>query len=128
MKQLNFRKQFNGLGNALNLIPESHKLDNNTFIMSDGNESFKIRWEGNLTEGRAITLGAVNQNTVNESMNKIKHLMSYSSKETLGKLKGSEKINEDNLFFKSINKAKELVNEATAINDPKIEKFVVELN
>jgi hypothetical protein len=111
MKQLNFNKQFNGLANALNLIPENHKLDKNTFIMSDGNESYKIRWEGTVNEGRAIMLESTNKKDMNESMNKIKHLFAYNSKDTLGKLKGDERINEDNLFFESLNKVKSLVNE-----------------
>lgn len=111
MKQLNFKKEFNGLANALTLIPENHKTDKNTFIMSDGNESYKIRWEGTMNEGRAITLEATNKKSMNESVDKIKHLFSYNSKDTLGKLRGEERVNEDTLFFESLNKVKTLVKE-----------------
>ena len=50
MKKLTFKKPFNGVNNALNLIPESYRVDNKTFFITDGNESYKVRWEGSLNE------------------------------------------------------------------------------
>jgi glycosyltransferase involved in cell wall biosynthesis len=50
--------------------------------MTDGNESYKVRWEGSLTEGRAVVLEASNKQFIKEDMSKIKHLMNYKSEET----------------------------------------------
>lgn len=90
-KRLRFKKTFNGLGNALQLIPEGYKVDNKEFEMTDGNETYDIRWEGSLTEGRAVILKAEDANMVNEDIQKMKHLMGYSSADTLGTLKGDRK-------------------------------------
>jgi hypothetical protein len=39
MKRLKFNKEFNGVGNALKMIPESYRTDNKEFEMTDGVES-----------------------------------------------------------------------------------------
>lgn len=111
MKRLVFKKEFKGVENALRLIPESYKVNNKQFQMTDGNEKYEIRWEGNLTEGRAVILKASDKQLMNEDMQKMKHLMGYKSQETLGNLKGAERINEDKTFNKIWNKTKNLLNE-----------------
>ena len=98
MKRLRFKKPFTGVENALRLIPESYKVDNKTFQMTDGNEKYEIRWEGNINEGRAIILKASDKVLMNEDMQKMKHLMQYNSKDTLGNLRGKERINENKVF------------------------------
>jgi hypothetical protein len=109
MKRLNFKKEFNGVGNALKMIPESYKVDNKVFEMADGNESYKIRWEGTLSEGRAIVLTAANKTMVNEDMQKMKHLMGYKSEKTLGLVKGNARINENAIFNDIYTKTKALL-------------------
>ena len=109
MKRLVFKNEFKGVENALKLIPESYKIDNKTFQMTDGNEKYEIRWEGDINEGRAIVLSASDKNLVNEDMQKMKHLMGFKSQETLGNLKGSERINEDESFNNIWNKTKDLL-------------------
>jgi hypothetical protein len=111
MKRLKFKKPFNGVSNALNLIPENYKVDNKVFEMSDGNESYKVRWEGSLNEGKGIVLIASDATLVNEDVQKMKHLMGYNSKDTLGALKGSERINEDKKFSDIWSKTKTLLSE-----------------
>lgn len=112
MKRLVFNKEFNGVENALKLIPESYRVDNKTFQMTDGNENYEIRWEGNINEGRAIVIKASDKELMNEDMQKMKHLMGYKSKNTLGTLKGSERINEDDSFNNIWNKTKDLLKES----------------
>lgn len=112
MKRLVFKNEFKGVENALKLIPESYKIDNKTFQMTDGNEKYEIRWEGDINEGRAIVLSASDKNLVNEDMQKMKHLMGFKSQETLGNLKGSERINEDESFNNIWNKTKDLLKES----------------
>ena len=109
MKRLNFKKEFNGVGNALKMIPESYKVDNKVFEMADGNESYKIRWEGTLSEGRAVILTASNKSMVNEDMQKMKHLMGYKSEKTLGLVKGNARLNENAIFNDIYTKTKALL-------------------
>lgn len=118
MKRLKFKKEFNGVGNALNMIPESYKVDNKQFEMTDGNETYKIRWEGNLTEGRAVVLMASDKRMVNEDMAHMKHLMGYKSQETLGTVKGKARLTENAVFGDIFNKSKALL-EGTDIESAK---------
>ena len=98
MKRLKFKHEFKGVGNALKLIPESYKVDNKVFEMTDGVESYRMRWEGNINEGRAVVLMASDKTMVNEDMQKMKHLMGYKSQETLGTVKGKARIDENKIF------------------------------
>jgi len=98
MKRLKFKQEFKGVGNALKLIPESYKVDDKVFEMTDGIESYRMRWEGNLNEGRAVVLMASDKTMVNEDMQKMKHLMGYKSQETLGTVKGKARIDENKIF------------------------------
>ncbi len=116
MKRLRFKTPFNGKENAIKLIPEAYKVDRKEFEMTDNNETYKIRWEGSLTEGKAEVLQEANQHFINEDMAKIKHLMGYNSKSTLGTLKGSDRISENVKFDDIWSKAKGLVAEATKGN------------
>ena len=118
MKRLKFKKEFNGVGNALKMIPESYRVDNKQFEMTDGNETYKIRWEGNLTEGRAVVLMASDKRMVNEDMAHMKHLMGYKSNETLGLVKGASRISENVAFGDIYNKSKMLL-EGTDIESVK---------
>jgi hypothetical protein len=109
MKRLKFKKEFKGVGNALKMIPESYKVDNKVFEMTDGNESYKIRWEGTLTEGKAVVLVASDKTMVNEDMQKMKHLMGYKSQDTLGLVRGKSRINENAVFSDMYKKSKALL-------------------
>jgi hypothetical protein len=115
MKRLKFKKEFNGVGNALKMIPESYRVDNKEFEMTDGNESYKIRWEGTLTEGKAVVLLAANKTMVNEDMQRMKHLMGYSSAETLGSSKKVNRITENAIFSDILGKTRRLLGESEEI-------------
>ena len=108
MKRLTFKKPFNGMDNALKLIPESYKVDGKEFQITDGTETYNIRWDIN----EATVLRAENKNLINEDMNKIKHLMGFKSQETLGNLKGEERLNENSSFTDVWNKTKNLLPES----------------
>ena len=111
MKRLKFKKAFNGIETALNVIPESYKVDNKVFEMTDGNEHYKIRWEGSLNEGTAIVLNAYDDNLVKEDFDKIKHLMNFKSQDTLGNLKGSQRLDENQAFADMIKKTRTIMTE-----------------
>ena len=111
MKRLTFKKPFNGVHNALNLIPESYKVDNKVFEITDGNEAYKLRWEGSLNEGKAVVLTAADKTLVNEDVQKMFHLMGYKSENTLGNLKGTERLSEDKKFNDIWDKTKTMLTE-----------------
>ncbi len=115
MKRLKFKSEFKGVGNALKLIPESYRTDNKVFEMTDGNESYKIRWEGSLTEGRAIVLVASDKNMVNEDIQHMKHLFGYKSQDTLGTVKGKARIDENQVFNDIWKKTRKLMGESEDI-------------
>jgi hypothetical protein len=108
MKRAKFKKPFYGMDNALELIPESYKKDGNQFEITDGVETYEIRWDIN----EATVLRSENKNFINEDMNKIKHLMGFKSQDTLGTLKGKERIDENKSFKDVWNKTKKMITEA----------------
>lgn len=113
MKRLKFnldgKKPFNGVGNALKLIPEGYRVDKKEFEMTDGNETYRIRWEGTLTEGKAVVLTAKDSKLVNEDIQRMKALFNYKSQDTLGSVKGKARIDENKVFNNILDKTKKLL-------------------
>lgn len=109
MKRLKFKNEIGGIKNALKLIPENYKVDQKVFEMTDGNEKYKMRWEGTMTEGRAAVLLASDNSLLAENMATMKHLMGYKSESTLGTLKGNARIDENAIFNSMYAKAKLLI-------------------
>ena len=119
MKRLRFKNECKGLGNALKLIPEAYKVDNKIFEMTDGNETYKIRWEGGLSEGKAIVLTAADKNLVNEDITRMKQLFGYKSQDTLGLVKGNARIDENKAFSDVWSKTRALMTESEDIESAK---------
>lgn len=111
MKRLKFKKPFNGMDNALKLIPESYKVDGNEFEITDGNETYRVKWESSINEATVLT--STNKTQINEDMQKMKHLMGFKSQDTLGTLNGAERLDENAKFGDVWNKTKGLINEMT---------------
>jgi hypothetical protein len=122
MKRLKFKKEFNGVGNALKLIPESYKVDTKEFEMTDGNETYRIRWEGTLSEGAAVVLTANDKKMVNEDIQRMKALFGYKSQDTLGLVKGNARIDENKVFGDIWNKSKRLLGESEEIEGQTADK------
>jgi hypothetical protein len=123
MKRLIFSKPFNGMGNAIKLIPEHFKIDNNTFEMTDGDENYKVRWEG-LTSGKPVIIEASSKTMVNEDILKMKNLMTFKSQDTLGTIKGKNRIDENSNFKAIWDKTKNLLIE----NEEESERFGEDIN
>jgi len=98
MKRVTFKTELKNLDEALTKIPQVLKEDQKVFELTDGNKTYKIRWEGSLTEGEAIPLSATDNNLINEDMKRMKELYGYTSEPTLGALKGQERLNENSKF------------------------------
>jgi len=97
MKRITFKRKFDGVANALNLIPEAFKVDEKKFELTDGNEKYLIEWKG----GRAVVLEASDKNMLSESFNKIKHLMGYKSETTLGTPDSDSRVSENSRLFEN---------------------------
>jgi hypothetical protein len=122
MKRLTFKNEFKGLGNALKLIPEGYKVDNKVFEMTDGNETYRLRWEGNLSEGKAVVLLASDKKLVNEDITRMKQLFGYKSQDTLGLVKGNARIDENRIFGDIWAKTKNLMTEGEDIENAKADE------
>lgn len=111
IKRLKFKNTFNGFKKAETLIPESYKVDGKKFEMTDGNETYLVRWEGSLNEGVAVVLAEENKAVINESMNKMKYLMAFNgtSEESA---KSKDRLFENEFFELNIQKAKKFINES----------------
>lgn len=98
MKRLKFKKPFNGFGNALKLIPENYKIEGKEFEMTDGNETYKIKWVGN----KGKILSASDNKLIKEDITRLKQLMGYKSSDTLGLLEGKDRVKETQLLRECI--------------------------
>lgn len=113
IKRLKFKNSFNGFKKAETLIPESYKVDGKKFEMTDGNETYLVRWEGSLNEGTAVVLAEENKQAINESINKMKYLMAYNGLEEES-LKAKDRVFESQLFELNLQKAKRFITESQA--------------
>lgn len=85
IKRLTYKTKFKDEKHALTLIPEGYKVENNIFILTDGDQSYKVRWEGNNTLGEGIILLSKNNTLIESEKEKMKQLLEYKSSKTLGK-------------------------------------------
>lgn len=124
MKRLKFKKNFNGMDNALELIPEHYKVDGKKFEMTDGNETYRIRWESDqLTEGegedkgRPVVLESKNNEDLQKDSNRVKELMNFDPQDNFGNLKGKQKVEENERFNDIWDKSKKIMTESEEIKD-----------
>lgn len=75
MKRLNFKNEFTSVEEVKELIPENYKVDNHIFLMTDGNQTFKMRWDESLNE--ATVLNFRNEKSINENVEKMKKLYDF---------------------------------------------------
>ena len=83
MKRLNFKSAFNTEFEMKGLIPENYKTDGHTFLMTDGNKTYKVRWDDSLKEG--TVLGYKNKSQINEDKEKMKKLYNYKYSDSQSK-------------------------------------------
>ena len=114
IKRATFKQPFNGIGKALAIIPEGYKVDGNVFEMTDGNENYRMRWEGTLEEGQAITLMASDKQMMNEDIQKMKHLMGFKAESTLGTPTSKERVHEESSFRDMMNLTSKILSEGVS--------------
>lgn len=110
--RLNFKNTtFLNNKHLFSLIPEDYKKEGSQFIMKDkeGNE-YLIEWkqneQTNISEG--IIKSYTNKKKISEEFNRIKQLYGYKSENQSGKLTNSDRVEENNIVFKSVKKLKDL--------------------
>ena len=97
MKRLNFKNEFKTEHEMLNLIPEHYKYDNHVFLMTDGNQTYKVRWDNSLKEGTILSYK--NKSMITEDKNKMKKLFNYKYSDSMGK---SNNYSEETNTFKNL--------------------------
>ena len=108
MKRLNFKNGFVSEYGMKKLIPEHYKYDGHVFLMTDGNQTYKVRWDDSINEGTVMSYK--NKNMINEDMDKMKKLFNYSYKDSMGKTNNySEETNEFKTLFESTKKGKNII-------------------
>ena len=90
------------------LIPEHYKYDGHTFLMTDGNQTFKVRWDDSINEGTVLSYN--NKNMINEDMNKMKKLFNYTYEDSMSKTNNyGEESNNFKRLFESSKKGKNII-------------------
>jgi len=83
MKRLNFKNEFENEFEMKKLIPEHYKNDGQVFLMDDGVQTFKVRWDEELNEGTVLSYK--NKTMITEDTKKMKKLFNYKYSDSMGK-------------------------------------------
>ena len=62
-------------------LPSRVKIDETIFAITDGENTYKLIWEGNEHDGEAVIKNFKNNQMVNEDIQKMKHLWGFNTKE-----------------------------------------------
>ena len=84
-------------------LPTRVKVNETEFAVTDGENYYKLIWEGSLEDGEAVILNEMNVNVVNENIDKMKHLWHFKSSDKIS-TKKNIKEGSDDVFFKMMNK------------------------
>ena len=118
MKRLTFSKPFGGWDNARKLIPESYKIEDKIFEMTDGNEQYRIRWENQRPE----LLLATSKTQITEDIQRINSLINYDGRKTFAAPNSKVSIDENKVLADMLNISRKLMTEAEDIEGQKPEK------
>ena len=97
MKRLNFKNEFTSVEEVKELIPENYKVDDHTFLMTDGNQTYKMRWDESLNE--ATVLNFKSSSLINENVRKMKQLYDFEYGDVNKK---TNNYNEETKTFKNL--------------------------
>jgi hypothetical protein len=88
--------------NLVNKLPKRVRVDETVFAVTDGENQYRLIWEGG-SNGEAVITHEKNNNLVNENIQKMKHLWGFKSSDTTKK---TIKEGNDDVFFKMMNKVR----------------------
>ncbi len=85
-------------------VPERVKIDETVFAITDGENYYRLIWEG-AEDGEPVITHHKNKEVVSESIEKMKHLWSFNASDTISTKKNISENNED-VFKKMMNKVR----------------------
>jgi hypothetical protein len=85
-------------------LPSRVKMDETIFAVTDGENYYRLIWEGN-EDGEAVITHEKNTKIVSENIEKMKHLWGFKSEDKLSTKKNIKEGNED-VFYKMMNKVR----------------------
>lgn len=103
-------------------LPNRIKVNETEFAITDGENYYKLIWEGSIN-GEAVITHEKNTKLVNETIDKMKHLWNFNSSKTIS-TKGIVKETEDDKFKKTFRKLKENFDWDSLTDEEKIEKLM----
>jgi len=102
IKRLTFKNEFTNEYEMKKLIPESYKVNGNTFLMTDGNKTYKVRWDQSINEGTILSFE--NKRMINEDIDKMKKLFNFNPTDSVSKT--NDYITESNTFKNLLDKSR----------------------
>ena len=69
------------ISKLIDKIPSRVKIDETVFAITDGENYYRLIWEG-AEDGEAVITHEKNTNIVSESINKMKHLWDFNSSDS----------------------------------------------
>jgi hypothetical protein len=89
-----------------NKIPSRVKIDETVFAITDGENYYRLIWEGTEEDGEAVITHQKNKEIVNESVEKMRHLWNFDASNNESTKKTVAEGNED-VFKNMLNKMRE---------------------
>lgn len=89
-----------------NKVPSRVKLDETTFAITDGENTYRLIWEGDAKTGEPVITNFKNTELVNEDIQKMKHLWGFKTSDAISTKKNITESGED-AFKRMFNQLKE---------------------
>jgi hypothetical protein len=94
IKRLSFKREFESTKDMLERIPSNYKSHEKIFEMFDGNNKYKVRWEGNSINGAGVILEQHSETKENRMYDMFDKLVNNGLNEGYN----SSELNENNIF------------------------------
>lgn len=92
--------------NLSNVLPAKYKQDGAVIRLTDGVNTFKFKWEGNISEGYPVILNSKNANVFTEELSKASRLMNYQAKDYID-TKTNIEGNANDVFLRMLKESKD---------------------
>lgn len=89
----------------VNKLPNRFKINETEFAITDGDNYYKLIWEGNSKNGEMVIIREMNVTEVDSDIEKMKHLWGFKASDTVSTKKNIKENNED-VFRKMMNKVR----------------------
>ena len=104
-----------------NKVPSRIKIDETTFAITDGENTYRLIWEGDSKNGEAVITHHKNSTLVKEDIEKMKKLWGFKSSDSISTKKNITESGED-AFKRMLKLVKENVEEVETEEEEEIEE------